>query len=111
MVEPKEPSAMLNIEQVVPADPKQPYDVRDVIRCIVDDSDFLEIQELWAANIVIGFGRMAGETVGFVANQPMVLAGVLDCDSADKPLVSSVSATHSIFLSSRWRICRVICRA
>ena len=62
MVEPKEPSAMLNIEQVVPADPKQPYDVRDVIRCIVDDSDFLEIQELWAANIVIGFGRMAGET-------------------------------------------------
>ena len=42
------------------------------------------VQELWAANIVIGFGRMAGETVGFVANQPMVLAGVLDCDSADK---------------------------
>ena len=84
VVESKEPSAMLNIEQVVPADPKQPYDVRDVIRCIVDDSDFLEIQELWAANIVIGFGRMAGETVGFVANQPMVLAGVLDCDSADK---------------------------
>ena len=44
----------------------------------------LEVQELWAANIVIGFGRMGGETVGFVANQPMVLAGVLDCDSADK---------------------------
>ncbi|MEG2066469.1 MAG: acyl-CoA carboxylase subunit beta [Tannerellaceae bacterium] len=83
-VEPKEPNAMLNIEQIVPADPKQPYDVRDVIKCIVDDSDFLEIQELWAANIVIGFGRMGGETVGFVANQAMVLAGVLDCDSADK---------------------------
>ena len=66
------------------ADPKQPYDVRNVIKCIVDDSDFLEVQELWAANIVIGFGRMGGETVGFVANQPMVLAGVLDCDSADK---------------------------
>ena len=63
---------------------KQPYDVRNVIKCIVDDSDFLEVQELWAANIVIGFGRMGGETVGFVANQPMVLAGVLDCDSADK---------------------------
>ncbi len=59
--------------------------MRDVIRCIVDDSDFLEIQELWAANICDRFfGRMAGETVGFVANQPMVLAGVLDCDSADK---------------------------
>ena len=82
--EPKEPSAMLNIEEVVPSDPKQPYDVRDVIKCIVDDSDFLEVQQMWAANIVIGFGRMAGETVGFVANQPMVLAGVLDCDSADK---------------------------
>ena len=84
VVEPKEPSAMLNIEQVVPADPKQPYDVRDVIRCIVDDSDFLEIQELWAANIVIGFGRMAGETVGFVANQPMVLAG----DSFNIPIIT-----------------------
>lgn len=83
-IEPKEPSAKLNIEQVVPADPKKPYDVRDVIKCIVDDSDFLEIQELWAANIVIGIGRMGGETVGFVANQPMVLAGVLDCDSSDK---------------------------
>ncbi|MDH6312500.1 acetyl-CoA carboxylase carboxyltransferase component [Parabacteroides sp. PFB2-10] len=83
-VKAKEPKTKLNIEEVVPSDPKQPYDVRDVIRCIVDDSDFLEIQELWAANIVIGFGRMGGETVGFVANQPMVLAGVLDCDSADK---------------------------
>lgn len=81
---PKEPVIKKNIEQIVPADPKQPYDVRDVIRCIADNSDFLEIQELWAANIVIGFGRMGGETVGFVANQPMVLAGVLDCDSSDK---------------------------
>ena len=56
MVEPKEPTAMLNIEEIVPADPKQPYDVRDVIKCIVDDSDFLEVQQMWAANIVIGFG-------------------------------------------------------
>ena len=69
---------------MIPADPKQPYDVRDVIRAIVDDSDFFEIQELWAANIIIGFGRLNGETVGFVANQPLVLAGVLDCDSSDK---------------------------
>ena len=81
--EPKEPLCN-NIESVVPIDQKEPYDVRDVIKCLVDDSDFLEIQELWAANIVIGFGRMNGETVGFVANQPMVLAGVLDCDSSDK---------------------------
>jgi len=73
-----------NIETVVPTDPKQPYDVRDVIRSISDDSEFFEIQELFAANIVIGFGRLNGETVGFVANQPMVLAGVLDVDSSDK---------------------------
>lgn len=81
---PKEPSSLLKIEEIVPGDPKQPYDVRDLIKAIVDDSDFIEIQDLWAANIVIGFGRMNGETVGFVANQPLVLAGVLDCDSSDK---------------------------
>lgn len=84
VLKPKEPKTKLNIEEIVPSDPKQPYDVRDIIKCIVDDSDFLEVQELWAANIVVGFGRMDGQTVGFVANQPMVLAGVLDCDSADK---------------------------
>jgi len=58
--------------------------VRNVIRAIVDDSDFFEIQEMWAGNIVIGFGRLNGETVGFVANQPLVMAGVLDVDSSDK---------------------------
>ena len=62
----------------------KPYDIRDIIKAIVDNSDFLEIQEFFAANIVIGFGRLNGETVGFVANQPLVLAGVLDCDSSDK---------------------------
>nr|WP_319399329.1 acyl-CoA carboxylase subunit beta [uncultured Carboxylicivirga sp.] len=81
---PKPPKFSGNIEDLIPSDPRQPYDVRDVIRAIVDDSDFFEIQELWAANIVIGFGRLNGETVGFVANQPLVLAGVLDCDSSDK---------------------------
>jgi acetyl-CoA carboxylase carboxyltransferase component len=68
----------------VPEDPTQPYDVRDVIKALTDDSRFLEVMELFAANIVIGFGRINGETVGFVANQPLVLAGVLDCDSSDK---------------------------
>jgi acetyl-CoA carboxylase carboxyltransferase component len=82
--EPKEPSICKRIEDIIPSEPKEPYDVRDIIRAVVDDSDFFEIQELFAANIVIGFGRMNGETVGFVANQPMVLAGVLDCDSSDK---------------------------
>lgn len=82
---PKEPKKMKgSIEDIIPLDPKQPYDVRDVIRAVVDDSDFFEVQELFAANIVIGFGRMNGQTVGFVANQPLVLAGVLDCDSSDK---------------------------
>jgi acetyl-CoA carboxylase carboxyltransferase component len=82
--EPKEPSLKVNIENIIPADPKQPYDVRDVIKVLVDNSDFFEIQELFAPNIVIGFGRMNGETIGFVANQPLYLAGVLDCDSSDK---------------------------
>jgi len=82
--EPKEPKSKKDIENIIPSDPKQPYDVRDVIKVLVDNSEFLEISELFAANIVIGFGRMNGETVGFVANQPMYLAGVLDCDSSDK---------------------------
>jgi acetyl-CoA carboxylase carboxyltransferase component len=81
---PKEPKFKGKIEDIIPSDPKQPYDVRDIVRAIVDDSDFFEIQELFAPNIVIGFGRMNGQTVGFVANQPLVLAGVLDCDSSDK---------------------------
>ena len=81
---PKEPREEYNIENIVPGDPKQPYDVRNVIRAIVDDSDFLEVQSMWAGNMVVGFGRLNGETVGFVCNQPLVLAGVLDVDSSDK---------------------------
>ena len=81
---PKPPKAEYKIEEIVPHDPTQPYDIRNVIRAISDDSDFFEVMEGFARNIVIGFGRMNGETVGFVANQPLVLAGVLDCDSSDK---------------------------
>lgn len=80
----REPKFSGKIEEIIPSDPKSPYDVRQVIRAVLDESDFFEIQELWAANIVIGFGRIKGEVVGFVANQPLVLAGVLDCDSSDK---------------------------
>ena len=83
-IAPKPPKAKYKIENIVPDDPKQPYDVRDVIRALVDDSDFLEVQEMWAQNAVIGFGRVNGETVGFVCNQPLVMAGVLDVDSSDK---------------------------
>jgi acetyl-CoA carboxylase carboxyltransferase component len=79
-----EPRFVKKIEEIIPSDPKQPYDVRDVIRAISDNSDFFEVHELFAKNIVVGFGRMNGETVGFVANQPLYLAGVLDCDSSDK---------------------------
>ena len=72
------------MNDVVPVDPKVAYDVRDVIARVVDGEEFLEIQPSFAANIVIGFGRLAGRTVGIVANQPCVLAGALDIDASDK---------------------------
>jgi acetyl-CoA carboxylase carboxyltransferase component len=81
---PKPPKAAYKIGEIVPEDASLPYDVRDVIKAIVDDSDFFEIMQNWAANMVIGFGRMNGETCGFVCNQPLVMAGVLDVDSSDK---------------------------
>ena len=82
--EPGEPKPEYNINKIVPEDPTLPYDVKDVIRAVVDNSDFFEIMELYAKNIVIGFGRMGGRTTGFVANQPLEMAGVLDVDSSDK---------------------------
>src|SRR5210317_116614 len=83
-IEPKNPKIKKKIDNIVPSDPKLPYDMRDLIASVADNSEFFEVMENFAANIIIGFGRMNGETVGFVANQPMVLAGVLDCDSSDK---------------------------
>ena len=73
-----------NLNDTVPVDPKVAYDVRDVIIRVIDNEDFLEIQPGFAANIVIGFGRIAGRSVGIVANQPCVLAGALDIDASDK---------------------------
>ncbi len=81
---PKAPLKGKKVEDIVPGDPRIPYDMRDILKSITDGSEFFEIMEYFAPNIIIGFGRMEGETVGFVANQPMVLAGVLDCDSSDK---------------------------
>ena len=78
------PRTQVGLEQIIPAESHKPYDVRDVLRAVADGSDFMEVQALWAANIVVGFARMDGRTVGMVANQPMVLAGVLDVDSSDK---------------------------
>lgn len=79
-----EPKAGYSIDRIVPEDPTLPYDVKNVIRATVDDSDFFEIMEHYAKNMVIGFGRMGGRTAGFVANQPDEMAGVLDVDSSDK---------------------------
>lgn len=73
-----------DIKKIVPDDPTLPYDVRDVIRAVTDKSDFFEIMESFAPNIIIGYGRIGGRTVGFIANQPMEMAGVLDVDSSDK---------------------------
>ncbi|MFN8617472.1 MAG: acyl-CoA carboxylase subunit beta [Dehalococcoidia bacterium] len=69
---------------IVPAEPNRPYDVREVIDRLVDDGDFMEVHELFATNMVVGFGRMAGRPVGFVANQPAQLAGSLDINASRK---------------------------
>ena len=68
----------------MPDNPNKPYDIKELILKVVDEGDFFELSETFARNIVIGFGRVAGRTVGFVANQPMVLAGVLDSDASRK---------------------------
>ena len=73
-----------SLDTLVPDNPNQPYDIKELIVKVVDEGDFFEIQEDFAKNIVIGFGRIEGRTVGFVANQPMVLAGVLDSDASRK---------------------------
>jgi len=73
-----------SLDTLVPPDPNKPYDMKELIDKIVDDNDFFEIQPDNAANIITGFGRMAGSTIGIVANQPMVLAGCLDIDSSRK---------------------------
>jgi methylmalonyl-CoA decarboxylase subunit alpha len=83
-IQPRMPKPAFDIERIIPPESNKPYDIRNVIRSVVDSSDFLEIQERWAANIVIGFARIEGQTVGIVGNQPMVMAGVLDVDSSDK---------------------------
>ena len=72
------------LNDIVPTDEKKPYDVTDVIEVIVDDGIFLEVHKDFAKNIVVGFARMDGHTVGIIANQPMILAGVLDIDTSDK---------------------------
>ncbi|MFN2241547.1 MAG: acyl-CoA carboxylase subunit beta [Anaerolineae bacterium] len=72
------------LDSLVPENPNKPYDMKDVIRRVVDDGDFFEVQEHWAQNIIVGFARLGGFSVGIVAQQPMILAGVLDIDSSTK---------------------------
>ncbi|RJR10477.1 methylmalonyl-CoA carboxyltransferase, partial [Candidatus Parcubacteria bacterium] len=72
------------LNEMIPSEANKPYDMLDVIRNIVDNGDFLEIQKYFAQNIIIGFGRLNGKTVGIIANQPKFMAGVLDVNSSDK---------------------------
>jgi propionyl-CoA carboxylase beta chain len=73
-----------SLDTLVPANPNKPYDMKELILKVVDESDFFELKPEYAPNIITGFGRMAGTTIGIVANQPMVLAGCLDIDSSRK---------------------------
>ena len=72
------------LDTIIPDDAGKPYDIKDVIHLIVDDGQFFEIHEAYAQNIVVGFARLGGHSVGIVANQPAVLAGVLDIKSSEK---------------------------
>jgi acetyl-CoA/propionyl-CoA carboxylase len=73
-----------NLIDILPENPYQGYDIKEIIKSIVDNGEFLEIHELFAENIVVGFARMGGRSVGIVANQPMYLAGALDINSSSK---------------------------
>ena len=88
------------LDSLMPASPNQPYDMREILRQLTDEGDFLEVHAAWAENLIVGFGRIAGRSVGIVGNQPQVLAGVLDihasikgarfvrfCDSFNIPLL------------------------
>jgi acetyl-CoA carboxylase carboxyltransferase component len=74
----------VELDSIVPEDPSKPYDVRQIIQLVTDDGVFFELHENFAKNVVIGFGRLGGHSVGIVANQPAVLAGVLDIDASEK---------------------------
>jgi propionyl-CoA carboxylase beta chain len=73
-----------DLDKVVPDDPSKPYDIRAIIKGVVDDAHFFEVHERFAGNIVVGFARIDGRTVGIVANQPAYLAGVLDISASEK---------------------------
>ncbi len=72
------------LDSLIPTESNQPYDIKEIISCVVDDEHFLEVHSLFAQNIVVGFARLGGRSVGIVANQPTVLAGCLDIDASIK---------------------------
>ena len=72
------------LDVLIPDGANQPYDMHDVITAVLDDEEFLEVQELFAPNILVGFGRVEGRSVGVVANQPLQFAGTLDIDASEK---------------------------
>ena len=72
------------LDKLIPDSPNQPYDMREIIRTVLDDDEFLEVQALFAQNIICGFGRIEGRSIGIVANQPMQFAGCLDIDASEK---------------------------
>lgn len=74
----------VELDTIVPDSPNRPYDMKVIIKKIVDDGQFLEVHEHWATNILVGFARLGGQPVGIVAQQPAVLAGVLDVDASQK---------------------------
>jgi acetyl-CoA carboxylase carboxyltransferase component len=81
---PAEPASERAVSAIVPDNEKDPFDVHDLIEAVVDADSFLEVQERWAKELVVGYGRLEGQAIGVVANQPKVKGGVLFVDSADK---------------------------
>lgn len=81
---PAEPAAERAVSEIVPADPKDSFDVKELIAALCDADSFCEVQERWAKEVVVGFARLSGRVIGVVANQPKVKGGVLFVDSADK---------------------------
>ncbi len=84
--EPGDPASRedAELDTLIPDDPAKPYDMKDVVRRVVDDGEFLEVSERWAENLICGFARLNGHVIGIVGNQPRALAGVLDIDSSVK---------------------------
>ncbi|MCC9175160.1 acyl-CoA carboxylase subunit beta [Arthrobacter sp. zg-Y179] len=82
--DPETTDADLALDELIPDSANQPYDIRTVIETVLDDGHFLEMQALYAPNVIIGYGRMEGHTVGIVANQPMQFAGTLDIAASEK---------------------------